>query len=101
MTLLSVLQKEDLQTSVIRTGGILCRILLKQDICPDCGDTQLNERARPTLLNGLDLPGATAMTLEALVEWTANLPAAMSEPLRPMAESIAAQFQHTAKRLTG
>ena len=72
---------------------------LKQDICPDCGGTRLNEQARSTLLCGLNLPSAAAMTLEALVDWTAAVPAAMPEALRPMAESITAQFQNTAKRL--
>ena len=72
---------------------------LKQDVCPDCGGTRLNEQARSTLLCGLNLPSAAAMTLEALVDWTAAIPAAMPEALRPMAESITAQFQSTAKRL--
>ena len=39
------------------------------------------------------------MTLEELVDWTAAVPAAMPEALRPMAESITAGFQNTAKRL--
>lgn len=72
---------------------------LKQDICPDCGGTRLNERARSTRLCGLTLPEAAAMTLEELMAWTAAVPGAMPEPLRPMAESITAQFRHTAKRL--
>lgn len=72
---------------------------LKQDLCADCGGTRLNERARATLLCGLTLPQAAAMNLAALVDWTADVPAAMPEALRPMAESIVAQFQHTAKRL--
>lgn len=72
---------------------------LRQDVCPDCGGTRLNEQVRSTLLCGLNLPDAAAMTLEALVKWTAAVPAAMPEALRPMAESITAGFQNTAKRL--
>lgn len=72
---------------------------LKQDICPDCGGTRLSEQARSTLLCGLDLPSVAAMPLDALMDWTAAIPAAMPELLRPMAQSLTKQFQNTAKRL--
>lgn len=39
------------------------------------------------------------MTLDALIPWVQAVPAAMPESLRDMADSIAAQFLHTAKRL--
>ena len=42
---------------------------LKQGVCPDCGGSRLNEKARSTLLCGIDLAQAAAMTLDALVEW--------------------------------
>lgn len=73
---------------------------LKQDVCPDCGGTRLNEQARSTLLCGKTLAEAAAMTLDALLPWVAAIPAAMPEELRDMAESICGQFLHTAKRLT-
>ena len=72
---------------------------LKQDVCPDCGGTRLSERARSTRLCGLNLGEASAMTLDALIPWVQAVPAAMPESLRDMADSIAAQFLHTAKRL--
>lgn len=72
---------------------------LKQDVCPDCGGTRLSERARSTRLCGLNLGEASAMTLDALIPWIQAVPAAMPESLRDMADSIAAQFLHTAKRL--
>ena len=72
---------------------------LKQGVCPDCGGSRLNERARSTLLCGIDLAQAAAMTLDALVEWTAAVPAKMPDDMRPMAESIVSQFLNTAKRL--
>ena len=72
---------------------------LKQDVCPDCGGSRLNEKARSTLLRGIDLAQATAMTLDALVKWAAEVPAEMPEEMRPMAESIVSQFLNTAKRL--
>jgi excinuclease ABC subunit A len=66
---------------------------LKQDVC------RLSERARSTRLCGLNLGEASAMTLDALIPWVQAVPAAMPESLRDMADSIAAQFLHTAKRL--
>ena len=72
---------------------------LKQEACPDCGGSRLNEQARSTLLRGVNLAQATAMTLDALVKWTAELPPEMPDEMRPMAESIVSQFLNTAKRL--
>lgn len=72
---------------------------LKQGVCPDCGGSRLNEKARSTLLRGIDLAQASAMTLDALVEWTAKVPDEMPEDMRPMAHSIVTQFMNTAKRL--
>ncbi len=73
---------------------------LKQDVCPDCGGTRLNSRARATFLLGKTLADVSAMTLDELTAWAAVLPAAMPEELQGMAESICGEFLHTAKRLT-
>lgn len=72
---------------------------LKQDICPDCGGSRLNQRARSTLLCGINLPAASAMTLEELTEWVKRVPRTMPQAMREMAQSIANQFINTAKRL--
>ena len=72
---------------------------LKQGVCPDCGGSRLNEKARSTLLCGIDLAQVAAMTLDVLVEWAAAVPAKMPDDMRPMAESIVSQFLNTAKRL--
>ena len=72
---------------------------LKQDICPECMGTRLNQQARATLLCGIDLPSACAMTLDDLVKWVQGIPDAMPEILREMARSITAQFLNTARRL--
>lgn len=74
---------------------------LKQELCPVCGGTRLNERARSSLLCGITLGEAAAMTLDALIPWVKAVPASMPEELRDMAESICGQFLHTARRLTG
>lgn len=81
------------------TGMKRVEKFLRQDACPDCCGTRLNERARSTRLLGLDLPSAAAMTLEALTAWTAAVPDAMPESLRPMAQSITGQFQKSARHL--
>lgn len=73
---------------------------LKQEFCPVCGGTRLNERARSSLLCGITLGEAAAMTLDALIPWVKAVPASMPEELRDMAESICGQFLHTARRLT-
>lgn len=72
---------------------------LKQDICPDCGGSRLNQRARSALLCGINLPAASAMTLEELTEWVKRVPRTMPQAMREMAQSIANQFINTAKRL--
>lgn len=73
---------------------------LKQELCPVCGGTRLNERARSSLLCGITLGEGAAMTLDALIPWVKAVPASMPEELRDMAESICGQFLHTARRLT-
>ena len=50
---------------------------------PNCGGSRLNEKARSTLLRGIDLAQATAMTLDALVKWAAEVPAEMPEEYAP------------------
>lgn len=72
---------------------------LTQSVCPDCGGTRLSEKARSSLLLGISLSEATAMTLDALIPWVKSVPEAMPPELRDMAESIYGQFLHTAKRL--
>ena len=72
---------------------------LKQDICPDCGGTRLNEKARSSLLCGKTLPEVTAMTLDALIPWVSAIPDSMPEELREMAKSICRQFLRTSERL--
>ncbi len=72
---------------------------LKQSVCPDCNGTRLNHQARSTLLCGIALPEACALTLEDLVKWVQSIPGQMPEILREMAESITGQFLNTARRL--
>ena len=72
---------------------------LKQDICPDCHGTRLDEAARAPKLRGLSLSEVCKMTLSDLVEWASGVPASLPEDMRTMAESLCEAFQDTAKRL--
>ena len=58
---------------------------LKQELCPVCGGTRLNERARSSLLCGITLGEGAAMTLDALIPWVKAVPASMPEGIsRPV-----------------
>ena len=72
---------------------------LKEDVCPECGGTRLSAAARSPLLRGIPLSDACAMTLSALVDWVRGVPGSLPAEMRPMAESICAAFESTAKRL--
>ena len=72
---------------------------LKEDVCPECGGTRLSAAALAPLLRGIPLSDACAMTLSALVDWVRGVPGSLPAEMRPMAESICAAFESTAKRL--
>ncbi len=72
---------------------------LKQDACPECNGTRLNEKARSTLLCGFTLPQVCSMTLDELIKWVKEIPSKMNESMKEMAESIVAQFLNTSQRL--
>ena len=72
---------------------------LKQEVCPECGGTRLSAAARAPKLRGIGLDEACRMTLAALVDWVAGVPAALPSEMRPMAESICESFPSAARRL--
>ena len=72
---------------------------LKEDICPDCHGSRLNERARAPKLQGISLAQACEMTLSQLTTWVDNVPASLPPEMLPMAESICESFQTASKRL--
>ena len=61
---------------------------LKEDICPSCHGSRLNEAARAPKLRGLSLDQACQMTLADLVDWVRGVPESLPEEMRPMAEII-------------
>lgn len=72
---------------------------LKEDICPDCHGSRLNERARAPKLQGISLAQACEMTLSQLTTWVDNVPASLPPKMLPIAESICESFQTASKRL--
>ena len=72
---------------------------LKEDACPDCHGSRLNERARAPKLQGITLDKACEMTLSQLITWVDNVPSSLPAEMVPMAESICGSFQTAAKRL--
>ena len=72
---------------------------LKEDACPDCHGSCLNERARAPKLQGITLDKACEMTLSQLITWVDNVPSSLPAEMVPMAESICDSFQTAAKRL--
>lgn len=72
---------------------------LRQETCPDCGGTRLSEAARAPRLLGLGLDQVCKMPLSGLVRWVDGVPAALPEPMRPMAQAICESFQVAARRL--
>ena len=56
--------------------------------CPDCEGTRLSEAARAPIVDGRNLAQATAMTLDELGLWLAQVPLAVPGELRPMARNI-------------
>ncbi len=67
--------------------------------CPDCGGTRLSEAARAPRVGGLNLAEASAMTLDAAVDWVRGVPGSLGADMRPMATNICESFLDVARRL--
>ena len=72
---------------------------LREQPCPDCLGTRLSEKARSSLLCGINLAEATAMTLDQLVGWIRQIPGSVTGDLRAMAQSIVDTVAEPAARL--
>ncbi len=73
---------------------------LREDTCPHCHGTRLNERARSLKLCGISLDQVCTYTLAQAIDWVRQMPGTLPAPMQPMARDIADAFLHTAKRLT-
>lgn len=72
---------------------------LKTDICPACGGTRLNKRARLPKLAGMSLDETCKMSLYDLIFHVNKIPDTLPNEMRPMAKNIAESFLNTTKRL--
>ena len=72
---------------------------LEEKNCPDCGGTRLSEAARAPRVRGLNLAEASAMTLDAAVDWVRGVPGSLGADMRPMATNICESFLDVARRL--
>ncbi|MFY1813177.1 excinuclease ABC subunit UvrA [Bifidobacterium bifidum] len=72
---------------------------LEEKTCPDCGGTRLSEAAHAPRVRGLNLAEASAMTLDAAVDWVRSVPGSLGADMRPMATNICESFLDVARRL--
>lgn len=72
---------------------------LKEGPCADCGGTRLSVAARAPHVRGLNLAEASAMTLDAAVDWVRGVPESLPADMRPMATNICESFLDVARRL--
>ena len=72
---------------------------LEEKTCPDCGGTRLSGAARAPRVGGLNLAEASAMTLDAAVDWVRGVPGSLGADMRPMATNICESFLDVARRL--
>ena len=67
--------------------------------CPECDGSRLNAQARSTLVEGIDLADATAMTLDEVTAWVQTIAATLPAEMVSMADSIVSQMVGTARML--
>jgi len=72
---------------------------LKEGPCADCGGTRLSAAARAPHVRGLNLAEASAMTLDAAVDWVRGVPESLPADMRSMATNICESFLDVARRL--
>ncbi len=72
---------------------------LREMPCTACGGTRLSDAARAPLVRGINLAQASALTLDELVEWVAEVPQSVPEPMRPMAQNIVDNMAEPMERL--
>ncbi len=72
---------------------------LVEKVCPDCGGTRLNERARTPRIGEQNLADVTALTLDEVVAWAPTVFAHLPDDMHPMAKSMVDQLLGMAARL--
>lgn len=72
---------------------------LKSETCPSCHGSRLSEKARSTLLDGINLAEATAKTLDEINEWFKTIPDTLPDDMKPMAKTILDETKEPIERL--
>uniref|UniRef100_UPI00402A8F43 excinuclease ABC subunit UvrA n=1 Tax=Succinivibrio sp. TaxID=2053619 RepID=UPI00402A8F43 len=72
---------------------------LREDICPKCHGTRLNDRARAPKIKGMSLDEVCSMTLDDVILWVKDVPSSLPQEMHKMAESICQSFLEVARRL--
>lgn len=72
---------------------------LREDICPKCHGSRLNDRARAPKIKGMSLDEVCSMTLDDVILWVKDVPSSLPQEMHKMAESICQSFLEVARRL--
>jgi excinuclease ABC subunit A len=88
--------EEALKNAKTEKGLTKISKFLTTRVCSDCGGTRLNEKARQTLLGGIDISKACEMNLEDLVLWISQTVNGLPGDIRAMAEDIVEEFMDNA-----
>ncbi|MEV6238389.1 excinuclease ABC subunit UvrA [Lentzea sp. NPDC051838] len=72
---------------------------LSVQVCPTCHGTRLSEEVRSTLVDGINLAEATAMTLDDVLTWAPSVQPTLPAAMKTMAHNIVAELETNARRL--
>ena len=91
--------EEALKNAKSEKGLAKINKFLKTKQCDDCNGTRLNEKARQTLLGGINISEACKMTLKDLTSWIEGVLNDLPDEMKKMAEDIAEEFTDNAEIL--
>lgn len=72
---------------------------LKEEVCPDCHGSRLNEQARSIRIGGLSLADVCQKTLDELAAWVPGVPGQVNDEVRPMAQAVCDEMAEPMERL--
>ena len=93
-TVLNALKKVKDEKSMSRVSKFL-----KEEICPECNGSRINERADSTLLGGKHLSEVCQMSLRDLNEWLPKVVNELNDEVKQMGKNILEEFTINANAL--
>lgn len=93
-TVLNALKKVKDEKSMTRVAKFL-----KEDICPECHGSRINQRANSTLLGGKTLSMVCDMNLKELTEWLPQVVEELNSEVIQMGRNILEEFMINANAL--